>query len=125
MAEKNGEQEYDFETAKDKGKIEAMLLHVTKVVDCFKKQQQKWNRHNRQRGRRATRASNEEMFDEIEAEKFCVAMDNYFTLPGIIKKLRDKGIGVVGTARLKNNWPPKELKVIDEKDAKFNDFLHL
>ena len=50
-------------------------------------------------------------------------MDNYFTLPGIIKKLRDKGIGVVGTARFKKNWPPKELKVIDKSDAEFNDFF--
>ena len=50
-------------------------------------------------------------------------MDNYFTLPGIIKNLRDKGIGVVGTARFKRNWPPKELKMIDMKDVEFNDFF--
>ena len=56
-----------------------MLLHVTKVVDRFKKQQQKRNRHNRQRGWRATRASNEEMFDEIFQEAFETPSLNFGT----------------------------------------------
>ena len=55
---------------------------------------------------------------------FCIAMDNYFTLPGVIKSLRDKSIGVVGTARFKKNWPPKELKVIEKSQAEFNDFFY-
>ena len=50
-------------------------------------------------------------------------MDNYFTLPPVFKTLRDKAIGVVGTARFKRNWPPKKLKMIDIKDAEFNDFF--
>ena len=53
-----------------------------------------------------------------------LAMDNYFTLPKVIKALRDKSIGVVGTARFKQSWPPKELKSIDAKNVEFNDFLY-
>ena len=36
-------------------------------------------------------------------------MDNYFTLPKVCKKLRDLGIGVLGTARGRDGWPPAEL----------------
>ena len=55
-------------------------------------------------------------------EDFFIAMDNYFTLPKIIKKLRDWGIGVVGTSRFRKNWPPKKLRAVEQKEAKFNDF---
>ena len=63
-------------------------------------------------------------FSEKQMSMFCIAMDNYFTLPGVIKQLRDKCIGVVGTARFKQSWPPKELKDIDKNDAEFNDFYY-
>ena len=49
-------------------------------------------------------------------------MDNYFTLPKVIKKLRDLGISVVGTARLNQGWPPKQLKYIKITEVNFNDF---
>mmetsp|Transcript_17478 Transcript_17478/g.39451 ORF Transcript_17478/g.39451 Transcript_17478/m.39451 type:complete len:315 (-) Transcript_17478:15-959(-) len=53
---------------------------------------------------------------------FCLAMDNYFTLPKVIHKLRQMEIGVVGTARFRaGNWPPKELKDAGS-NAKSNDF---
>ena len=45
--------------------------------------------------------------------KFCIAMDNYFTLPNVIAALRADGIGVVGTARFKKNWPGKKLSKIE------------
>ena len=49
-------------------------------------------------------------------------MDNYFTLPKVIKALRDKGIGIVGTAKYQRAWPPIELKQVSDKDCSFNDF---
>ena len=49
-------------------------------------------------------------------------MDNYFTLPRVIKALRDKGIGIVGTAKYQRAWPPTELKQVSDKDCTFNDF---
>ena len=60
--------------------------------------------------------------EEELQNKFVIAMDNYFTLPKIIKKLRDEKIDVVGTSRFKQNWPPKELKAVDDKIALFNSF---
>ena len=51
------------------------------------------------------------------------AMDNYFTLPKVIHKLREIGVGVVGTARFRSNgWPPKALKDISKDKARFNEF---
>ena len=52
-------------------------------------------------------------------------MDNYFTLPGVIKKLHNIGVGVVGTARFQTkSWPPKVLRDIDKEKAKFNEFYY-
>ena len=56
--------------------------------------------------------------------KFCLAMDNYFTLPKVIKKLREMGVGVVGTARFRQGWPPEKLRRINISDVNFNDFYH-
>ena len=50
-------------------------------------------------------------------------MDNYFTLPKVINCLKELGVGVVGTARFKKNWPPKHLGDIDQRDANFNNFF--
>eukprot|EP00957_Ditylum_brightwellii_P101329 7721844-Ditylum_brightwellii.AAC.1 len=50
-------------------------------------------------------------------------MDNYFTLPKVIGKLRNSGIGIVGTAQARRGWPPKELSNIAQQDANFNDFF--
>ena len=49
---------------------------------------------------------------------FCIAMDNYFTLPGIILRncVRKELVLLVHcTAQFKRNWPPKELKRIEMK----------
>ena len=32
--------------------------------------------------------------------------------------------GVVGTVRARQNWPPKELKLVNKNDANFNDFYY-
>ena len=57
-------------------------------------------------------------------ETFCLAMDNYFTFPKVIAALREKDIGVVGTARFRGkNWPPRELRDIKKEDVTFNKFF--
>jgi Transposase IS4 len=50
--------------------------------------------------------------------QYVIAMDNYFTWPKVIEGLRLRNIAVVGTARAKRGWPPKEIKDVD--DARFN-----
>jgi len=49
-------------------------------------------------------------------------MDNYFTMPKIIHKLREQGIGIVGTSRFRRNFPPKDLKEVSDEKSNFNDF---
>eukprot|EP00957_Ditylum_brightwellii_P000678 53432-Ditylum_brightwellii.AAC.1 len=53
------------------------------------------------RDKTATRARENERQADVDMDKFCMAMDNYFTLPQVIKRLREKVIGVVGTARMR------------------------
>eukprot|EP00957_Ditylum_brightwellii_P194411 14806041-Ditylum_brightwellii.AAC.1 len=57
-------------------------------------------------------------------EKFCLAMDNYFTVPSVMKHLRDKEIGVVGTARARQGWPPLALQKVEQKGCGFNEFRY-
>ena len=59
---------------------------------------------------------------ETKQQQFIVAMDNYFSLPKVIAKLREMGVGMVGTSRFKPNWPPKPLKDIDIDKSNFNEF---
>ena len=56
---------------------------------------------------------------------FIIAMDNYFTLPNVISTLRELGIGIVGTARFRRNWPPSKLKEIKQEAVNFNSFHYL
>eukprot|EP00957_Ditylum_brightwellii_P043476 3296087-Ditylum_brightwellii.AAC.1 len=56
-------------------------------------------------------------------DKFIIAMKNYFTLPKLLAKLQDIGIGIVGTALFRMNWLPKELKNVAQANADFNDFF--
>ena len=116
MAEKNGEQE--FKKGNSMGKIESMVLHVTDIIESFRQKHKKriWNK------KRSTRGNKIDMCDEKYDGKYVIAMDNYFTLPKVIKELRDRSIGVVGTARFKQLWPSKELKRVPVDEARFNDF---
>eukprot|EP00957_Ditylum_brightwellii_P183869 14005351-Ditylum_brightwellii.AAC.1 len=52
-------------------------------------------------------------------------MDNYFTLPNVIKQLRDNGMCVVGTARMRRGWQIHPLQTIQQKDCNFNEFKYL
>lgn len=63
--------------------------------------------------------------------QYVVAMDNYFTTGNVIKATRERGVGMVGTARHRSGWPPKEMRKIGvgngeqaEEDNRFNT-LHL
>eukprot|EP00957_Ditylum_brightwellii_P022144 1670440-Ditylum_brightwellii.AAC.1 len=58
-------------------------------------------------------------------EIFCVAMDNYFTSPHVIKHLRTNGIGVVRTARMRKQWPPPGLCNTQARNFDFNEFRSL
>ena len=53
--------------------------------------------------------------------KFILCMDNYFTLPKVMKKLRELGIGCVGTARARTGWPPAELSKTHINDVTDNN----
>ena len=110
-----GEQEY--ENDKSKGKIESMIMYVLSVISDLKDVQQNRMKDNRRRTR------NNGEFNEIVIEKYCLAMDNYFTLPKIIAKLRDMDVGVVGTARFKRNWPQKEIREVTMEKSNFNNFF--
>ena len=110
-AEKKDLQEY--KTDRSTGKIESMIIHVLSVLTKIKERQKERVRtHDR-----AKRNNNTDRFDEDVMSNFCIAMDNYFTLPKILKKLRDWGMGVVGTSRFCINWPPKNLKTVEKKST--------
>ena len=115
-AEKNGTQEYTKDG--EKGKIETMILHVIRIIDRFRQRQ----KDRMSTYQRSTRSNGNESYDETIMNKFIVAMDNYFTLPNVMKKLRELDIGVVGTSRFKKNWPPKELKALTMEGTNFNEF---
>eukprot|EP00957_Ditylum_brightwellii_P125459 9562804-Ditylum_brightwellii.AAC.1 len=53
---------------------------------------------------------------------FIIVLDNYFTLPKVVGKLCNLGIGVVGADRFQMSWPPKDLKGLSQTNADFNDF---
>ena len=46
----------------------------------------------------------------------------WITLPRAINALREKGMGVVGTARFRLGWPPKKLRAVNQTEVIFNDF---
>eukprot|EP00957_Ditylum_brightwellii_P146342 11142819-Ditylum_brightwellii.AAC.1 len=54
---------------------------------------------------------------------FCLARYNYFTLPKVIAKLHDIGVGIVGIVHARRGWPPKELSNVIQQDGNFNDFF--
>ena len=102
-AERKGEQEYDED--KKTGKVETMILFLIKIIDELKQKQLTRLQNNKEK--RNTRQNEETLFEDVKMDKFCLAMDNYFTLPKVLKALREAGIGIVGTARFRGHgWPP-------------------
>lgn len=51
--------------------------------------------------------------------KMTIVMDNLFTTRAVVQSLRDKGIGILGTVRKRNNYPSKQFK---EAGADLRDF---
>ena len=120
IAAKNNELEYEKD--RSMGKTESMILHLVEFISSLKEKQ--INRiRKRVRVLTRTRQQRGNEVVEVVQDKFIVTMDNYFTLPKVIAKLREKGIGVVGTSRFRKNWPSKELKCIDGEKVQFNDFF--
>ena len=116
--------EQEYEVDKVTGKIEAMILFVTSIIDTHRKlQKERLSLY----GRIKKSEYHEKQYEDIAypMDRFCLALDNYFTLPKVIKKLRDKGIGIVGTARARRGWPPTLLNNIQQNTAEFNDFYHM
>eukprot|EP00957_Ditylum_brightwellii_P004779 364348-Ditylum_brightwellii.AAC.1 len=62
---------------------------------------------------------------DIEMDKFYLDINNYFILPHIISFIRENGIGIVGTARMRKGWPPPALQKNQARDCDFNDFRYL
>ena len=48
-------------------------------------------------------------------KKIVIGLDNYFTLPKVVKKFRDVGIGVIGTERFRKGCPPEKLRKSNKK----------
>eukprot|EP00957_Ditylum_brightwellii_P138650 10568200-Ditylum_brightwellii.AAC.1 len=71
------------------------------------------------------RARDNERQADVDTDKFCMAMDNYFTLLQVIKRLREKGIGVVGMTRMRKGWPPPALRKTQQNECNFNNFRYL
>eukprot|EP00957_Ditylum_brightwellii_P097154 7398937-Ditylum_brightwellii.AAC.1 len=95
-------QNQEYKHSKEFGKIECMILHVLDIIETLKELQK--NRIPKH----ATRGVGQRK--EATMDTFCLRMDNYFTLPKVIGKLHDIGIGIVGTAQARRGWPPKELR---------------
>ena len=74
-----------------------MILYVVDIIGRFKKKQ----KDRLSKYERATRQNSNKTFDDDPIDKFCLAMDNYFTIPKVIKRLREIGVGVVGTSKFK------------------------
>ena len=75
--------------------------------------------------RASQRKDDDEQFKDYPMKYFVVAMDNYFALPSVISALRELGIGVVGTSRMRKNWPPTELRGVNQESVDFNSFHYL
>eukprot|EP00957_Ditylum_brightwellii_P042470 3215968-Ditylum_brightwellii.AAC.1 len=57
-------------------------------------------------------------------DKSCLTMDNYCTLCHIISCLKENGISIVGTARMRKGWPSPVLQENQARDCDFNDFRY-
>lgn len=126
-AEKNNKQEYDTHNSSS-GKIEKMILFVMKIIDKFKERQQERIRgYARANRRENNEGENAYQRDDVAGvmDKFCLGIDNYFSVPKVIKKLRDMGVGIVGTARFRSGWPPEILRKVDQTKCEFNDFHYM
>ena len=110
----------DYDNDDGLGKIGSMVIYLIKCIFTLKKKQ--LDRIDRTSRMRKTRSRVAPVQEEKLNKDFIIAMDNYFTLPKLIKRLRDLRIGVVGTARFGRGWPPVQLKNVEDRRAQFNSF---
>ena len=102
------------------GKIDSMITFITQIITILKNRQElRITDTLSLHGTRNFYCSNPK---ERVQDKFVIAMDNYFTLPIVMKKLRQRGIGVVGTARGRIGWPHPLLAGLDSNSSKFNHY---
>ena len=94
----NRKLDYDSKN-KEFEKVGSMILFLLSSISELV--QKKSKRIHVQDTRRKTWSSNENdnNKDEEKQTNFKIAMDNFFTLPRVIKTRRDKGIGIVSTAK--------------------------
>eukprot|EP00957_Ditylum_brightwellii_P206261 15347585-Ditylum_brightwellii.AAC.1 len=87
-----------------------MILYVTQDIDelCAKQSDRK--------DKTTIWSINAIHQHDIEMDKLCLAVDNYFTLPHTISCLRENGMGIVGTARMRKGWPPPALHETQIRD---------
>ena len=71
-----------------------MIVHLLDIIQKLKRKQA--NRISRNHSRRSR-------VNETLQNTFIVTIDNYFTLPNVIAKLRQMEIGVMGTSRFRRN----------------------
>ena len=119
-AAKKGGLEYDL--SKKLGKTESMIIHLVDIIERHKEKQKTRlvNYECESRSSKTSTCFNQEKI----MSKFIITMDNYFTLPNVIKYLRGQGVGVVGTARFKRNWPNKKLKQVEQDKSQYNNFYY-
>ena len=60
---------------------------------------------------------------DCDKQSYVLAMDNYLTVAGVIGDLHREKIGVVGTARARKGWPPREFKEVNV--MRFNTIHYL
>ena len=84
-----------------------ILFLLSSISELVQKQSKRMHVQDTQRKTRSSNENNNNK-DEEKQTNFVIAMDNYFSLPRVIKALRDKGIGIVGTAKYQRAWPPTE-----------------
>ena len=102
------------------GKIESMITFLSSVVTSLKNKQE--TRIKDTLSLHGTRHYYTNNPKELLQDKFIIVMDNYFTLPIVMKQLREQGIGVVGTARVRIGWPHPLLAGLNTKNTIFNHF---
>eukprot|EP00957_Ditylum_brightwellii_P116460 8883551-Ditylum_brightwellii.AAC.1 len=88
-------QQQEYETCSSMDKIENMIFHVTLIVDTLCDKQNAWHQNGKTRAKGTTA--------DTPMGQFCLAMDNYFTVPKVIACLCEMNTGVVGTSRFRKS----------------------
>ena len=99
-------------------------MFVNGIIDEFKQRQVKIIERYTKITQRDKDVFNKMQKSLMQMHSFCLAMNNYFTLPKVIVVLQEKNIGVVLTSRFRINCPSKDLRKIQQEKVDFNDFFY-